>query len=473
MSYQQEQKDDTVKHQPTIHIRMKVGLVNINDIAQQYRPDVNVFFYFKPIDGASSLQESSTKGKSSNKFEVIKEMDGFWRPKFDFLNEVDEPLVTDESYWINRQDGTVFGRVNMIPTLQKRMNHTAFPYDRQILDVELLSNNCLFKNWERSNDCPREIKLNVDKWHIQGELASLADAWDLNRIRLKIEDDEVELSSKASILLYIQREHEYYTFNISITLFLIIILQNWLPNFPYTSSRYNFALTLVLTLVAFRFVIQNLIPLTSYLKCIEKYMLVAFILLVFRFITDFLLILIHDMPSDPDFEHCGAEIFTFFGGDHSNLPLICVRDLQMTIFLTILWISSTIVFLIPQIWRQRWESIEKSLVEEKLLETTFWEDGKMVNTKKETELTLSEWLHKHGGIHNEELERLPSGKNGLDSSSRNCREVRGWTLPQHQNNSDANNFPIVTKSDLNNESKNGVECAQNYQQNGSMISFDA
>merc|ERR1719162_294416 len=117
------------------------------------------------------------------------------------------------------------------------MNHTAFPYDRQILDVELLSNNCLFKNWEKNNDCPREIKLNVDKWHIQCELASLADAWDLNRIRLKIEDDEVELSSKASILLYIQREHEYYTFNISITLFLIIILQNWLPNFPYTSSR--------------------------------------------------------------------------------------------------------------------------------------------------------------------------------------------------------------------------------------------
>merc|ERR1711862_8257 len=115
--------------------------------------------------------------------------------------------------------------------------------------------------------------------------------------------DEVELSSKAIILLYIQREHEYYTFNISITIFLIIILQNWLPNFPYNSTRYNFALTLVLTLITFRFVTQSLIPLTSYLKYLEKYILVAFALLMFRFCTDYLLILMYNTPTDLDFDY--------------------------------------------------------------------------------------------------------------------------------------------------------------------------
>ena len=157
------------------------------------------------------------------------------------------------------------------------------------------------------NDCPHKVKLFYDQQHIQGGLNSLADTWDLNRVRIKVKQSNLfdqnnskgalSLSSKANLFMYIQREPEYYTYNISLMLFFIVLLNCWIVNFPFDESQFDFALNLVLTQIAFRFVILALVPRTSYLIYLDKYMQIGFIFLVVQFIVDWGQILIFSIPS--------------------------------------------------------------------------------------------------------------------------------------------------------------------------------
>jgi len=380
--------DDDVRK---IYIRIKLGMIDINDVDQQYRPDVDIFFYY-----AASEEDKKDLGhtvKKKNKkihyFQNLMKVDGewpFWTPHFDFDSEVEVALVTDESYWLSHDDDGkiyIFGRVNMVPKLQNRINHTAFPYDRQILFVELLSNNCLFERWNRDNDCPHELKLFYDQWHIQGELNSLADTWDLDRVRIKIEQSNpfdrnnsegaLSLSSKANLFMYIQREPEYYTYNISLMLFFIVLLNCWIVNFPFDESRFDFALNLVLTQIAFRFVISNIVPRTSYLMYLDKYMQIGFILLVVRFIVDWGQILIFTIPSvqaGDDFR-CVWKINSEFS--LVDQPSICKSDFYITLILMGLWTVASVCFLFPNNWRRRWSNVEDAVEEDRLLENTFYE----------------------------------------------------------------------------------------------------
>jgi len=450
----EEENDDDIERK--VHIRVKLGMAEINDVRQQYRPDVDIFFYYKatPSDmkkikrsfivdmkGKEKKKEEkkknrmlvSTKSTRVHDYKNINMDDNewpMWTPHFDFESEVDQVLVTDESYWINMKTRLIFGRKNMVPNLQNRINHTAFPYDRQILHIDLLSNNCLFECWNMHNNCPKELKLFYERWHIQGELNALADAWDLVRVLIKIEKDVKAISSHATLLMYIQREPEYYTYNISIMLFLIVCLQNWILSFPFDESRFDFALNLVLTQIAYRFVVQGLVPRTSYQMYLDKFMLLGFVLLICRFIIDFWLTLSFEIPPaemGDDFK-CGWRTNGFHrplyisnkvcspssyyysppssnennssSDDGDSHPCeICEWDLYITISLMIFWFIISIIFLIPQMWRRSWEEIQDALIEERYLDTMVYEqrDGSKKNSpelqkKGENGEELEKWL---------------------------------------------------------------------------------
>lgn len=413
--------------QKNIYIRVKIGMVEILDKEQQYSPDIDLLFYFEPsADELESIRCVNKKLRYKNLHTLDDGTWPFWTPHFDFNAEVGEALVTDESYWI--KDGIVYGRKNIIPKLQKRMDQTTFPYDRQILDIELLSNNCHFKPWEKGNDCPKELKLNCDQWHIQGTLQSVADSWDLDRVRMKIERDRNEASSKASIFVYIHREHEYYTLNISVMIFIITFLQAWLPNFAYDESRYNFTLTLVLTQVTFRFVVQGLVPQLSYLMHLDKYILAGYSVLFVRFVLDFWLVTLNNVPLLDENFRCGPHLSTFLSSP-GDLPTICLHDFQLTTALAAIWILGTIIFLIlpAYMWRTSWNRLEKALEHEKTFDTLFFENGSLVS--RSSKVPLAQWLGQHGQNHDEE--RFPTMLMGdsKNANSRGCKELRGWRIP--------------------------------------------
>mmetsp|Transcript_16739 Transcript_16739/g.24746 ORF Transcript_16739/g.24746 Transcript_16739/m.24746 type:complete len:477 (+) Transcript_16739:258-1688(+) len=427
-----------------IHVRVKMGMVEMNDVHQHFRPDVDIFFYFKATKrDLQGIKENDIEGESYEDdgcdFHGLHRTDAgiwpFWEPHFDFQSETEMAFITDYSYWI--KGDIIYGRKNILPKLQQRINHTAFPYDRQIVDVVLLSNNCLFRRWDIANNCPKEQRLSYDEWHVQGMLNALADLWDLERIRMRIQADEENMNSKATIFLYVQREHEYYTFNISLMLFMIVSLQTWIPNFPYNESRYDFALQLVLTQIAFRFVTQNLIPLTSYLMYLDKFMLLGFALLFVRFIVDFCLPFFLPVPETGtgDEFRCNFEVDDFFtgsncwfGGDYSsaecnNLAEICVRDFQISIAILVFWIIASASFLVPRFWRRTWKQVEIGLDQQKGTESTFWTKGSSKPVAL-SRVSVADWLEQHS----EGVKDQPS----FADNYRSALELKGWAEPEDE-----------------------------------------
>jgi len=339
-----------------VYIRVKLGIIEIDDVAQQYRPSVDVFFYFKAKDNVE--HQSLSVGKI--RFENIRKPS--WVPHFKFENGVDKMVVTDESYWIDNDTGLIFGRKNMIPSLQQRFDHSAFPFDRHILDIRLHSSNCLLQRWENiDRHCPIEVQLNDEKWQIQGELNALADSWKLKNITMTISDNKDNLFSIANLCISIERRSEYYLLSIGFVLFLINLLQACIFLYPYNEARFSFAMQLVLTTVVFKFVIQSTVPKTCYMMNFDRYMVFGMLVLTMRFVVDTYLQATFELP-------VGDEGYRGKCYASTGRITVCDLDLWSTGILAAVWIvvSFFFFFLGPIFLRPSWKSMSSEKKKKRL-----------------------------------------------------------------------------------------------------------
>mmetsp|Transcript_8100 Transcript_8100/g.10568 ORF Transcript_8100/g.10568 Transcript_8100/m.10568 type:complete len:406 (-) Transcript_8100:1625-2842(-) len=265
----------------TINARFKLGILKINDVEQSVRVDVNCFFYYDPVEPVEFTGGQHVRFENIHKSQVFV-------PNFDFENEMEEALVTDESYWLDTKTGRVFGRVNWIPHIQERFDHKPFPFDRQIVDVKLFVNNTRLNQWELTDPkrFPVELLMDNPEWISQVELNAVADAWNLKKLETHCTNDDLHKSSEVHFQVFLDREHRYYFWNIAMVYFVIIFLKCVIIAFPYTEERFEYAMTLALTTVAFKFVTSELVPRTSYLTYLDKYSLFGLFLLLIRFMTD-------------------------------------------------------------------------------------------------------------------------------------------------------------------------------------------
>mmetsp|Transcript_12505 Transcript_12505/g.18355 ORF Transcript_12505/g.18355 Transcript_12505/m.18355 type:complete len:400 (-) Transcript_12505:146-1345(-) len=328
-----------------VHVRLKICMVKIDDVSQQYKPHVNIYFYFKPEDPINA----ETPRKGGGRF-VNLDTDPSWKPHFDFENQVNKAIVNDESYWIDTHTGIIFGRIDLIPHIQGRFDHQPFPFDRQILRIKLLSNNCLFQRWEKNNDdCPMVLRLTEEKWQFQCELKALTDSWRLEDATLEIESNVEDLGSSGTVSIFLQRKSKYFIVNIGFVIFLIMMAQGCLFLFPYNQSRLEFSITLMLTVVVFKFVMQYQIPHTSCLMSLDRYMLFGLCELGLRFLVDACTLGLLDKPAGS-------------GGYRQNCDLeqsICAIDQWATAILSSIWIIVSFVYLAlgDCFLRPSWESL--------------------------------------------------------------------------------------------------------------------
>ena len=294
-----------------------------------------------------------------------------WHPHFDFENEVAEHKVTDESYWFDTETGMILGRLNILPRLQERFDHTAFPFDRQVLVMKLLSNNTTFAPWSlQSGEYPPELLLSKDDWQVQAELGALADTWDLHDIQSHIVNDHMAHSAMVVFNVSLQRASSFYVWNIGFVYFLIIAAQSCLFAFPYNESRFNFTMQLALTTVAFQFFSSSYVPKTTYLNTMSKYMLFGLILLGFRIIGDTVLQTFFDrelLVAQEGYRMC----------DYTN-DEGCIADAILTAGLTGVWFVVSFFYLCLGGWwlRPAWRKMSFRQLEGHSKRTGFVTVGK-------------------------------------------------------------------------------------------------
>lgn len=347
-------KGDSITGPEYVYFRTKLTLVEVDDVNQVVRPSVDVFMYWEPTWRVEGVVRGGTV-RFQNMHKPI------WVPHLDFNNEVQESLTTDESYWYDEEDNLIFMRWTVIPTVQDRFDHAAFPFDRQILDVQLLSNNCQMKPWELTEygTFPVECSMQNQDWIIQCELAAVADSWDLERVELDVVNDNVAWSVSARFRIFVQRSSGYFLWNIGFVYALIIAAQVCLIVYPYNESRFDFAMALALTSVAFLFVSSSMVPKTSYLTRLDQFFLLGLVLLACRFILDTIMQLTLTIP-------VGDEGYRGTCEDIDDKVTICVMDAVVTSILSGTWILCSIAFLNfgGYIFRPSWDSMNRFVSKE-------------------------------------------------------------------------------------------------------------
>ena len=193
-------------------------------------------------------------------------------------------------------------------------------------------------------------------------LNAVADAWDLKDLVTHALNDDKNKSSIVHFQVFLEREAEYYFWNIAMVYFIIIFLKVVLVAFPYTEGRFDFAMTLALTTVAFMFVTTTMVPKTSYLTFLDKYMLVGLLLLAVRFMIDLGIILglERELPFGDEGirKSCEDENINSFGVSP------CAIDYTATALLAAIWLLYSFyvigcTFLFQEWVRPSWDSLNK------------------------------------------------------------------------------------------------------------------
>ncbi|CAD5125780.1 DgyrCDS13991 [Dimorphilus gyrociliatus] len=259
-----------------IRVYMSVTFLKIGEIdtlKEQYEADVLI---------KSRWREPTLDKKSSTENNSTIDWRKFWNPKLFIENTIGDPR--EFIYRNVKYDGdgraTVIEKKRVKGTFLENLELEHFPFDVQDLTVNVMS--------EREVD---EIELVDDEYDfhsVNGQSFVDEQEW---RLYKHIETEHKEVHSEFSeqsvkrsavfIKCRAARRPAYFFWNIFLITFIICTLsfttfsvQRDLPQ-----NRLQLSFTLVLTSVAFKFVVNQSLPKISYLTYLDKYVLAAMILL--------------------------------------------------------------------------------------------------------------------------------------------------------------------------------------------------
>lgn len=211
--------------------------------------------------------------KGKNKKEVD---DGtLWKPTLEIANATESEEV-DSGIRVMDNEGSVKWHCRYRVTIAQRFDLRNFPYDAHALQLHIrmprLDDNekvrAVVANPERTSgpDCMNEFFL---------------EEWDVKRPSHVCE--RIKDKPHFTIELLVSRKSRYYEFNIILIMACLtsMALVAFVMEPDDVADRSAHIITLLLTAVAFKFVIADVLPKTGYLTFVDKYVLSCFGLLFF------------------------------------------------------------------------------------------------------------------------------------------------------------------------------------------------
>ena len=279
-----------------IYLACQLSVLKIDDINQTFQSDFHIYTYF---------QNNPADPNAKDELVLLKDMNELpWRPHFQFLSLSDVPIIIEENAYVNARYGDVFLSQNYVIVVKDIMELHRFPFDRQLFMVQFSSNGCSFHsdfpegvrgrappNYPEDFDDSEKCNL------IQVSLGVESATWKLETIVANCLAEEESEMSIFDIQLRVERKSSYFLYNIVVPLFLMGLVSLMafvikLPDDGSPSDRFSFLMTLILTSVAFKFIVSGLVPKTCYLTLLDKYTLIAFSFMILILAKDFCLGLI-------------------------------------------------------------------------------------------------------------------------------------------------------------------------------------
>ncbi len=252
----------SVDGQPVI-IEVVMVMVDIDEISSADQSFVANFFY--------SVRWNDPRLAHDGTSAVIKPIDEVWNPNLQILN-LQKIFKTMSEMVRIEPDGTVIYQQRVWGNFSQPFDLRYFPFDQQTIAIQLVS----------ANEEGEDVVFVQDPARVSGlaRKFSLAD-WDVRN--WAIEPSQFELLKGSQVLpmitmsLTVTRQTGYYLMKFILPL-IFIVAMSWIAFWIHPSesgTQFSVAVTSMLTLIAYRFAVDTLLPRVSYMTRMDFFIFFA------------------------------------------------------------------------------------------------------------------------------------------------------------------------------------------------------
>jgi len=256
---------DRLKGVPTALVRCSVEKIQAVDHVKQ---NFDCQFFIEMVfEGAGENEE-------------LKGLKDMFFSQWDFLNAVSYNALDCQ---MKNDGGDLRFRYRVQGTFSAKFDLQAFPFDQQKMQVQFTSNIPILPGTEGSH----KFEVNTKKRNIiQLDFCPVVDTWDVaDEVVVEATHSDPMASSSGNIYpifncyVYIARKPGYFIWNVALPIFFLSILAttSWAVDVEDVADRLSISLTVLLAVVAYKFVIQSLLPELSYLTYLDIYVLMCLI----------------------------------------------------------------------------------------------------------------------------------------------------------------------------------------------------
>ena len=293
-----------------VGVRCKVELKNVDAVSEEVKLYVEVVVHYQDPNCPAPTGNAPSQG--GKKFErcTPQMLEKMRVPKLQILNsnQIDD---IEEFHMFSPRSGTVFDIRCKRVTLQEVLELGRFPFDRQIVKLKMQTFGSNIQKWfADSDDMPYRI-VNNKEWLKNDHIVIYDDCeWKLGWAEYEFIEEERQ---KTFVLSFgISRDPSFYIWNVALFHFVLVLLSCFTCSIDFLDfgARSQVTYTLLLTLVAFKFVVATFVPKISYLTYLDRYSLFSVFMLGLNIAENFAVA----MAGSEDAESADRLFFAAFAG---------------------------------------------------------------------------------------------------------------------------------------------------------------
>lgn len=265
-------------------------ILDVNDAEELLTVDLCVFTHY--------LDPSYVKAdnKAPDEFDLAEDYQGFL-PKVtvdDTKERLNDEFVT--TTWVNNNTGEVITSFYNTLTLKQRLSFYRFPLDSQMFSITLGSVNSSLVTWRADREVFNFAELKQGNGRKGPALGTThvgkceLNQWNLTNVKVfqstkgNIDGGTgngvgfLGTEGKVIIGLVAERHPMYYWFSFCLIIYFIVSTNICVISIDVNQSgdRNAVSVTLLLTLVAFKFVLMQAVPRVGYMTYLDTYVIVGF-----------------------------------------------------------------------------------------------------------------------------------------------------------------------------------------------------
>ena len=197
-----------------------------------------------------------------------------WNPNITFVDEIGTPITENQELTVFK-NGTVEYKQKFNVTLEESYDLRRFPFDRQTLRIELESFDWTATYLELRSR--RDMVAFSERFEIPEWRAVAVDVY----TKQQKEARDREKFSELVVTLDVDRESGFYVWKILVPLVLLVAISwsvFWMSG-ESLAARIGISFTGILTVVAYQFVIDRVLPKVSYFTLWDTIVLLSFVLM--------------------------------------------------------------------------------------------------------------------------------------------------------------------------------------------------